>query len=53
MIYTTSATITNIPICFHVEIKKKTLKFIWKHETSQVAKAMLRKRNDAGGFAHA
>jgi hypothetical protein len=38
-----------IPMIFITEIKKPTLKFIWKHKT-QIAKAILSKKSNAGGI---
>jgi hypothetical protein len=37
-----------IPMTFITEIEKSTLKFIWKHKRSRIAKTKLIKKSNAG-----
>ena len=37
-------------MAFLTELGQKNSKFIWKHKRPQIAKAVLRKKNGAGGF---
>jgi hypothetical protein len=39
-----------IPMTFLTEIGKSSLKFIWKHNRLQIAKAILNKISNAGGI---
>jgi hypothetical protein len=39
-----------IPMTFITEMKKSTLKFIWKNKRLRIAKAILSKKINAGGI---
>ena len=37
-----------LPMALFTELEQKSLSFSWKHERSQIAKAILRKKSRAG-----
>ena len=39
-----------LPMAFFTKLEQKVSPFIWKHKTPQIAKAVLRKKNGAGGI---
>jgi hypothetical protein len=49
-IYMFNGILTKIPMTFITEIEKSTLKFIWKHKRSQIAKAIQSKKINTGAI---